>query len=166
MSEPFIAEIRMFGFDFPPRSWARCDGQTLQISQNQSLFSLLGTMYGGDGETTFALPDLRGRTPMHKGNGFTQGSRGGEEKHTLTEQEMPAHSHASKASSTTADAPVPNGFVLAGSANELFHDPANLQPMRAGTVQNTGANVAHNNMQPSLALNVCIALFGVFPSRT
>jgi microcystin-dependent protein len=170
MSEPFLAEIRIFGFTFPPRGYAQCDGQILPINQNQSLYSLLGTTYGGDGRTSFGLPDLRGRTPIHEGSGsggasFTLGQKVGEEAHALQTNEIPAHTHVAKASSDLADAPVPPGFILARSANELYHAATGLAQMRTGTLANTGSGQGHENMQPFLVINFCIALQGLFPSR-
>ncbi|MBN1668460.1 MAG: phage tail protein [Anaerolineales bacterium] len=166
MSEPFLAEIRVFGFTFAPRGWAQCNGQILPINQNQALFSLLGTTYGGDGRTTFALPDLRGRTPLHVGNSYSLGQRSGQENHTLTANEIPQHTHQAQASSNPPSTPIPNGNALAASVpNEIYAAAANLQPMRAGTLANAGGGQAHDNMQPFLTLNFCIALQGLFPSR-
>ena len=170
MSEPFLAEVRIVGFNFAPRGWAFCDGQILPINQNQSLYSLLGTTYGGDGRTSFALPDLRGRSPQHEdaGNGFTLGGKGGSETHLLTVDEMPQHDHALSAQSSQADSPAPTGNRLAASApSEVyqFGAPANLAPLEAQTVASVGGGQAHNNMQPYLALNFVIALQGLFPSR-
>ena len=165
MSEPFLAEIRIVGFNFPPRNWAQCDGQLLPINQNQSLYSLLGTTYGGDGRTTFALPDLRGRVPIHEGNGHSQGQKSGEERHALATTEMPQHTHEAKASSTNGDAPRPTGFVLA-AANNLYGDPTGtLTSLHPNTVADSGTHAAHENMQPFLTLNFVIALQGLFPSR-
>ena len=166
MSEPFLAEIRIVGFNFAPRGWAFCDGQILPINQNQSLYSLLGTTYGGDGRTTFALPDLRGRTPVHIGNGFLLGEKSGEETHTLSAAEMPQHDHALRASADGGSTPLPTGNVLASSApSEQYHPPTTMVPLAAGTVANVGGGQAHDNMQPYLALSFCIALQGLFPSR-
>jgi microcystin-dependent protein len=170
MSEPFLAEIRIVGFDFAPRSWAFCDGQILPINQNQSLYSLLGTAYGGDGRTSFALPDLRGRTPIHVGssNGafHAQGQKSGEETHTLAINEMPQHTHQAKATNTLGTTPIPTGNLLAQTApNDVFAAAGNLVDLRAGTIANAGGGQAHNNMQPYLTLNFCIALQGLFPSR-
>jgi len=166
MSEPFLAEIRMVGFNFAPRGWAFCDGQILPINQNQSLYSLLGTTYGGDGRTSFALPDLRGRTPMSVGDRFNQGQKGGEETHTVTNAEMPSHTHTAQASSLVTDTPLSAGKLLADTAPaELYASPENLTPMKSGTVANVGGGQSHNNMQPYLVVNFCIALQGLFPSR-
>lgn len=170
MSEPFLAEVRMVGFNFAPRGWAFCDGQILPINQNQSLYSLLGTTYGGDGRTSFALPDLRGRVPIHVGrsNGgddHTLGQKSGEENHTLSANEMPGHGHTLRASGNEPATPVPTGNMLAASLNELYVDPAGLAAMHSGTVANVGGGQGHENMQPYLALNFCIALRGLFPSR-
>ena len=165
MSEPFLAEVRIVGFNFAPRGWAFCDGQILPINQNQSLYSLLGTTYGGDGRTSFALPDLRGRTPLHFDT-FGLGARAGEERVMLTEQQMPNHQHALMASSTDGDAPVPGTFVLARSVNQPYRSPtAPLQPMSTEAVASTGNSQGHENMQPYLTLNFCIAITGLFPSR-
>ena len=165
MSEPFLAEIRLFSFSFPPRGWANCNGQLLPINQNQALFSLMGTMYGGDGRVNFALPDLRGRLPIHISSSYFQGARGGEQAHTLLSNEIPAHTHPLKASSLP-----PN---RAGGAGNFFaaindHHYSNRTPdtsMNPGLVQAVGGNQAHLNMQPFLVLNFCIALQGIFPSR-
>lgn len=168
MSEPFLAEVRIVGFNFAPRGWALCDGQILPINQNQSLYSLLGTTYGGDGRTTFALPDLRGRTPIHVGrsNGggsHTLGQKSGEETHTLSAAEMPDHDHPLHAVNATGTGNNPSGWLPAVSLSNVYLAPQNLVNM-AG-VLNVGGGQAHNNMQPSLALNFCIALQGLFPSR-
>jgi microcystin-dependent protein len=166
MSEPFLAEIRMVGFNFAPRGWAFCDGQILPINQNQSLYSLLGTTYGGEGRTTFALPDLRGRTPIHVAESYRQGQRGGAEQITLTQAQVPNHTHAAQATSDTGSAPIPSGNVLADSApSEQYHAASSLVGLNAGTIANTGAGQGHENMQPYIAVNFCIALRGLFPSR-
>jgi microcystin-dependent protein len=164
MSDPFLAEIRMVGFSFAPRGWAFCDGQLLPINQNEALFSLLGTIYGGDGRTTFALPDLRGRTPIHFGNGYTQGRKDGRETHTLDTSQMPEHSHAINAS-TESSSSDPAGQFPGRGAVDMYGAPANLQPMGDGTIVSAGAGQGHENMQPYLAVYFCIALQGVFPSR-
>ena len=164
MSEPFLAEIKLVGFNFAPRGWAFCDGQILPINQNQSLFSLLGTTYGGDGRTSFGLPDLRGRTPVHLGDGLTLGQKAGEETHTLNVNEMPQHDHNAQASNTNADTRNPTSNVLARALN-LYRNPDNLTDIRSGTVANVGGGLGHNNMQPYLVLNFVISLQGLFPSR-
>lgn len=170
MSEPFLAEIKIVGFNFPPRGWAFCDGQILPINQNQSLYSLLGTTYGGDGRTSFALPDLRGRAPMHVGQSsggasHQLGQKGGQESVSLAESEMPQHTHSASGSSSEGDVPVPAGNILAESPVAMYSDPSGLVPMRDGTLANAGGGAAHNNMQPHQTLNYCIALQGLFPSR-
>lgn len=164
MSEPFLAEIMIVGFNFPPRGWAFCDGQILLINQNQALFSLVGTTYGGDGRTSFGLPELRGRTPTHEGGGHSLGNKYGQENVSLATAQMPAHTHTARASSANADAPVAGGTVLA-SANNVYHNPTNLLAIRSGTTANAGSGQGHNNMQPYLTLSFCIALVGLFPSR-
>lgn len=164
MSEPFLAEVRIVGFNFAPRGWAFCDGQILPINQNQSLYSLLGTTYGGDGRTSFALPDMRGRVPIHTGNGHREGQKSGEETHTISTKEMPQHDHVAQASSAVGNTLLPRG-LLARNAAEPYHDPTNLQAMMSGTIANVGGGQAHDNMQPYLAINFCIALQGLFPSR-
>ena len=170
MSEPFLAEIRQFGFNFPPRGWAQCNGQILPINQNQSLYSLLGTTYGGDGRTTFGLPDLRGRTPVHFGSGINQGQKGGVESHMLTTAEMPQHTHSSSASTATGNQgsdTSPTNNVLASQARRelpIYAEPTSLTALRPA-VTNTGGGQSHENMQPFLAVNFCIALQGLFPSR-
>jgi len=169
MSEPFLAEIRMVGFNFAPRGWAFCDGQILPINQNQSLYSLLGTTYGGDGRTSFALPELRGRTPIHVGqsNGGADhrlGEKSGEETHTLAANEMPQHTHTVVAVDADANNQVPQDNLFARALN-LWSDADPLVQLEPGTVSSTGGGQAHENMQPFLALNFCIALQGLFPSR-
>ena len=171
MSEPFLAEVRIVGFNFAPRGWAFCDGQILPINQNQSLYSLLGTTYGGDGRTSFALPDMRGRVPIHvgssNGGGHLLGQKSGQETVTLSAAEMPNHDHTARGSSTSADAPIPQSTVLADSAGQPYRDyeAATSVDLRSGSIANVGGGQAHNNMQPYLALNFCIALRGLFPSR-
>ena len=165
MSEPFLAEVRIIGFNFPPRGWAFCDGQLLPVHQNQSLYSLLGTIYGGDGRTEFALPDLRGRVPIHVGGDHRQGQKSGEETHTLTINEMPYHDHVLQASSQSGDAPIPSGFVLAQPNTDIYGSPNQLVDLKPGTVANTGGGQAHENMQPFLTVNFVIALQGKFPPR-
>lgn len=172
MSEPFLAEVRIVGFNFAPRGWAFCDGQILPINQNQSLYSLLGTTYGGDGRTSFALPDLRGRAPIHVGssNGADHllGQRGGEETHTLSGAEMPQHDHRAQASSMDGNTSTAAGNVIAREAGGIYEQspaPSNLITLAPAFVATAGGGQAHENMQPYLVLNFCIALQGLFPSR-
>ncbi|MEM1204439.1 MAG: tail fiber protein [Acidobacteriota bacterium] len=168
MSEPFLAEVRIVGFNFAPRGWAFCDGQILPINQNQSLYSLLGTTYGGDGRTSFALPDMRGRAPMHVGNGHREGQKSGEETHTLAGNEMPNHDHVAQASASNGNDLNPGGHLLSRQVGLIYQEAApasDLIPMAAGTTANVGGGQAHDNMQPYLAINFCIALRGLFPSR-
>lgn len=166
MSEPYLSEIRIYGFNFPPRGWAQCDGQILPINQNQALFSLLGTTYGGDGRTSFALPDLRGRAPLHFDSGFTLGQRGGQETHTLSSAEIPGHTHALMATSDPGTQILPAGNLLGASASPLYHaaDGSSVA-MNPTAIANAGASQGHENRQPFQVLNFCIALQGVFPSR-
>jgi microcystin-dependent protein len=168
MAEPFLSEIRLMSFGFPPKGWALCDGQLLPINQNQALFSLLGTTYGGDGRVNFGLPDLRGRAPIHMGSGHTLGERGGEQAHTLSIAEIPTHVHTANASSTPANTNTPGIAIgLATSAlSQLYGPPANLQAMAANALTNVGGSQAHLNMQPFLVINFSIALQGIFPSQT
>lgn len=170
MSEPFLAEIRIVGFNFAPRQWAFCDGQILPINQNQSLYSLLGTTYGGDGRTSFALPDLRGRVPIHVGNSnggasHQLGSKSGQENVVLSEAEMPQHTHRARGTSADGTTPIPIDGVLAASPSAMYGDPDGLVALRTGTIEADGSSQGHNNMQPYLAINFCIALQGLFPSR-
>ena len=165
--DPFVAEIRMFGFDFAPKGWALCDGQLLPINQNQALFSLLGTTFGGDGRVNFALPDIRGRVPIHVGSGHALGEHGGEQAHTLSIAELPSHAHLAKASGSPATTNTPAGtVVLAQSTGDSAWGPAsNLATMSPVTLADVGGSQAHLNMQPFLVLNFCIALQGIFPSQ-
>ena len=165
MSTPFMGEIRIMSWTWAPQGWALCNGQLLPINQNQALFSLLGTMYGGNGQTTFALPDLRGRAPIHVGPNFSvQGQRGGEETHTLIQSEMPQHMHFLSASNQNGNTPVPVNAMLAGSNNTYaaFGAPITLRPEVVSLV---GGSQPHENRSPYLVLNWCIALQGIFPSR-
>src|SRR5579884_970472 len=164
MSSPYLAEIRIFSFNFAPKGWALSNGQLLPINQNQALFSLLGTTYGGNGTTTFALPNLQGSIPFHRGNGFSQGQVGGEEAHTLTLSEMPAHTHVVTASSAVADQNVTAGTVWAQapSAYDSTLGPA----MSTIEVPSAGSSQPHENRPPFLVLNFCITLQGIFPSQT
>jgi microcystin-dependent protein len=167
VAEPFLSEIRVFSFVFPPKGWALCNGQLLPINQNQALFSLLGTTFGGDGRVNFGLPDLRGRTPIHVGSGHTLGERGGEQAHTLSIAELPSHAHVANANSGSATTPDPTGAFLSGAPSALgtpYGPPVNGVAMGPGTIGNTGGSQAHLNMQPFLTLSFCIALQGIFPS--
>ena len=166
MAEPFLSEIRIMSFGFPPKGWALCDGQLLPINQNQALFSLLGTTYGGDGRVNFGLPDLRGRAAIHMGSGHTLGERAGEQAHTLSISEIPQHTHVLNGTSNTA-ANTPANTTLLGKSNPqpAYTPPANLQAMNAQSIANTGGSQAHLNMQPFLTLSFCIALQGIFPSQ-
>ena len=166
MAEPFLSEIRIMSFGFPPKGWALCNGQLLPINQNQALFSLLGTTYGGDGRVNFGLPNLQGRTPIHMGSGHTLGERGGEQAHTLSISEIPTHVHTANGTNTNGTAIVPTGNLLAGSPNQLYGPAASLTALNAGTISNVGGSQAHLNMQPFLVLTFCIALQGIFPSQT
>ena len=165
MSEPFLAEIRMVGFNFAPRGWAFCDGQLLPINQNQALYSLLGTTYGGDGRTSFALPDLRGRTPIHRGNGFALGQRGGEETHALSAQQIPQHGHELMVTDDPATAVTPLGGTLSTTGANAYGALTAGTAMAAGSVASTGDGQRHGNMAPFVGLNFAIALQGLFPSR-
>jgi microcystin-dependent protein len=166
MAEPFLSEIRIMSFGFPPKGWALCDGQLLPINQNQALFSLLGTTYGGDGRVNFGLPNLQGRVPIHMGSGHTLGERGGEQGHTLSISEIPTHTHTLQASSSEGDTSNNNGTALANPRGPIYTDAENLTTLNAGTVTNVGGSQAHLNMQPFLTLNFSIALQGIFPSQT
>ncbi len=164
MSAPFIGELRMFGFPFPPKGWALANGQTLPISQNQALFSLLGTTYGGNGTTTFLLPNLQGSTALHQGNGFNRGQVGGEANVTLSLPQIPAHTHPFAVSSAPATTTDPAGKAPAQVTGGIYGPPgaASFDPV-ANTA--AGSGQAHNNMPPYLVINWCIALQGIFPSR-
>jgi microcystin-dependent protein len=164
MAEPFLAELRLMSFNFAPKGWAQCNGQLLPINQNQALFALLGTTYGGNGQTNFALPDLRGRLPVHVGPSSSQGEKAGEEVHTLTQNELPTHLHLAQASSLEADVASPAGRLL-GAANNVYRAPADLTTLVPTTIANVGGGQAHENRHPFLTLNWCIALQGIFPSR-
>lgn len=164
MSEPFLSEIKIMSFIYAPVGWALCNGQFLPINQNQALFALLGTTYGGNGQTTFALPDLRGRAPMHEGNGHILGEKGGEQSHTLTMSEMTQHIHFLMGTTTAGTLATANNNYLA-AANNLYAAPGALTTMNPGSVTNVGGSQAHQNMQPYLTLSFCIALQGIFPSQ-
>jgi microcystin-dependent protein len=164
MGTPFLAEIKLVAFGFPPKGWAFCNGQLMPINQNQALFSLVGTTYGGDGRINFGLPNLQGRTPIHMGSGFTLGQLGGEQNHTLTTPEMPTHNHVANASTTNASGVVPAGSVLSAVQN-LYGAASNLTSLLPSSLGPTGGSQTHNNSQPYLTLNFCIALQGIFPTR-
>jgi microcystin-dependent protein len=176
MADPFVAEIRIFPFNFPPTGWAFCNGQLMPISQNTALFSLLGTTYGGDGKSTFALPDLQSNTPMHPGQGQglslrDLGEIGGSEFVTLLISEIPVHAHfVGRGNAAQGDVALPQGAVWASSAAgrgtaALYTDTANAKVNQLQSLFPTGGSLPHNNMQPYLTLNMCIALQGVFPQR-
>jgi microcystin-dependent protein len=171
MSNQYLSEIRIFAFNYAPRGWALCNGQLLPINQNQALFSLLGTTYGGNGQTTFALPDLRSRVPFHEGNGLTLGERAGQEVHTLTLNEMPTHIHtltgnnAVVGNSANASVVSPIGSYWANNGKSIFSSSPPNSAMSPQTVSSVGGSQAHENRQPYLVLNFCIALQGIFPSQ-
>ena len=172
MAEPFLSEIRIFSFNFPPKGWAFCNGQLLPINQNQALFSLLGTMYGGNGQTNFALPNLRGRAPNHFGNGLNLAEAAGASSVTLNIQQLPTHPHTlnsnlcigGQAVNATLGDPTSNYWANNGKAQYATSQPDGV--MHPSAVTNVGGNQPHNNMQPYLVLNFCIALQGIFPSQT
>jgi microcystin-dependent protein len=165
MSEPFLGETRWISWNYPPKGWAFCNGLLLPINQNQALFSLLGTMYGGNGQTNFALPDLRGRAPVHVASGFNQGQRAGEEAHTLTGPEMPQHLHGVTASGGNGTGAAPAQSYLANRQSDIYVPPGNPQSMNQGAVSSVGGSQPHQNMAPYIVLNCIIALQGIFPSR-
>jgi len=166
MAEPFLSEIRIMSFNYAPQGWATCDGQLLPINQNQALFSLLGTTFGGDGRVNFALPDLRSRVPIHVGQGHTLGERGGEQAHTLSIAELPTHTHVLNGTSAAAATLIPTANLLATSASTdpLYGNSTALVAMGPPSIANAGGSQAHLNMQPFLTLTFCIALIGIFPS--
>jgi microcystin-dependent protein len=168
MAEPFLSEIRIMSFPFAPRGWAYCNGQLLPINQNQGLWQLLGTSFGGDGRNTFGLPDLQSRVPIHAGNGHVVGERGGEVSHTLTVAELPTHTHVAQANAQNAAAADPQGSMLAAT-NNLYGgvpDTDHATTLLPATVASTGGGQAHPNQQPFMTLNFCIALQGLPPSTT
>ncbi len=165
MSEPFLSEIKIMSFGFPPRGWALCNGQLLPINQNQALFALLGTTYGGNGQTNFALPNFRGRIPIHPGNGHTLGEAAGSTSVTINQQQLPQHLHTLQASGASASTPDPTNAYLAGHLNGYGSADNSLTTTNPGAVTSVGGNQPHNNMQPYLVLNYCIALQGIFPSQ-
>jgi len=165
MSQAFLGEIRLTGFAFAPKGWALCNGQLLPINQNQALFALLGTMYGGNGQTTFALPNLRGQVPVGVGGGFVQGQVGGEVNHTLSSAEMPGHQHNLSASGDAATTALPGGNVLAAPPSPLYAAASTPSALSAQALGSAGSSQPHNNMPPYTVLNFVIALQGSFPSR-
>ncbi len=167
MAEPFLSEIRIISFNFPPKGWAFCNGQLVAINQNQALFSLLGTTYGGNGQTNFALPNLQGQVPIHMGAGHTLGERGGEQGHTLSISEVPTHTHVAQATSATAtqNNPTSTTLLAQSTSSPLYRPSGTNVAMAPNAVANVGGSQAHLNMQPFLVLNFCIALQGIFPSQ-
>ncbi len=164
MAEPFLSEIRIMSFNFAPKGWAMCNGQLLPINQNQALFSLLGTTFGGDGRVNFALPDLRGQVPIHVGSGHILGEKGGEQNHTVSSAEMPTHTHVLNGTSNPADTNIPANNTLLGVIVNTYGAAANLVAMAPAEITNIGGSQPHLNMQPYLTLTFCIALQGIFPS--
>jgi microcystin-dependent protein len=166
MAEPFLSEIRIFSFGFAPKGWALCNGQLMPINQNQALFSLLGTTFGGDGRVNFGLPNLQGMTPIHTGNGFTLGQKGGEQAHTLSIAELPTHVHVLNGTTAAGNTAIPGNALLATTAatDPVYGNPSSLVAMDPSSLAITGGSQAHLNMQPFLTLNFSIALQGVFPS--
>jgi len=164
MAEPFLAELRLMSFDFPPKGWAMCNGQLMPINQNQALFSLLGTTFGGDGRVNFALPNLQGRTPVHVGSNLTLGTQGGEQAHTLSVAEIPTHVHAALGASSNADSISAVGNLLARTSTRYAPPDGSLTTLQPTTIPNVGGSQAHTNLQPYLVMNWCIALQGIFPS--
>jgi microcystin-dependent protein len=166
MAQPYVGEIRMFAGNFAPAGWMFCEGQLLPISENETLFQLIGTTYGGDGQSTFALPDLRGRLPLHQGNGFILAETGGAEEITLTVPQIPAHSHPLIATGGAANSTDPGGRLLAKPSKNLYRPGAAANPMSAQAVGAVGGSQPHNNFQPYLCVDFIISLFGIFPSPT
>lgn len=165
MSEPFLSEIKIVSFNFPPKGWAFCNGQLLPINQNQALFALLGTTYGGNGQTNFALPNLRGRVPIHMGQGHTLGEAAGSTAVTINQQTMPQHLHFEMAQPTTDNSQLPAVGAVFCQASNLYRTPDNLIALNPASVSNVGGSQPHTNMMPFLTLNFIIALQGIFPSR-
>ena len=166
MSEPYLGEIKIVTFNFPPKGWAICNGQLLPINQNQALFSLLGTTYGGDGRVNFALPNLQGRNPIHMGSGITLGQLGGEQSHTLLQSELPTHTHLPVASANAADQSSPIGHLWAGQGQVIYSSNTPNATLAPQAIANTGGSQPHPNQPPYLVLNFVIALQGIFPSQT
>lgn len=170
MGQPYIGEIRMFGGNFAPMGWMFCEGQLLSIAEHDTLFTLIGTTYGGDGETTFALPDLRGRIPIHQGShsgtSYVMGQGSGTEDVELTVNHLPSHSHVPLATDTTANSPDPASAIPAHASRRIYGGPAQLTEMASNAVGNTGGNQPHTNLQPYLCVSFIISLFGFYPSQT
>lgn len=165
MAQPYVGELRLFAGNFAPAGWMFCDGQLLSISENETLFQLIGTTYGGDGQSTFGLPDMRGRVPVHQGNGFVLAETGGVEEVTLTGSQIPTHSHALRASTAAGTGSAPGNAVLAATGTvRSYGSGAPDQAMTAGALTSVGGNQPHSNMAPFLAVNYIISLFGIFPS--
>ena len=166
MAQPYIGEIRMVGFNFAPQGWAFCNGSLLSIAENSALFNLLGTTYGGDGQQTFALPDLRGRIPFHQGNSFVMGQLAGEETVTLIQNQLPIHTHALAASSSQGTQPAPTGGYWAQSSLDEYSTQPASHPMAAAAIGSTGGSQPHDNLPPYTVINFVISLFGVYPSES
>lgn len=167
MAQPYVGEIRMFAGNFAPAGWMFCEGQLLPISENETLFQLIGTTYGGDGQSTFALPDLRGRVPIHQGSGYILAETGGVETVTLTTSQIPAHSHPALASSDNAqDAGAQNNVLSTATSMDIYINDAVNQVMSPTSIGATGGSQPHNNFQPYLCVDFIISLFGIFPSQT
>ena len=167
MAQPYVGEVRMFAGNFPPAGWMFCEGQLLPISENETLFQLIGTTYGGDGESTFALPDMRGRLPIHQGNGFILAETGGAEEITLTVTQIPAHSHSMIASTAAGDQSGPGNQVLARTTGaDLYSSDSPYVNLSPQAVSSTGGSQPHTNFQPYLCVDFIISLFGIFPSQT
>ena len=165
MSTPFLGEIKIISWNYAPKGWAFCNGQLLPINQNQALFSILGTTYGGDGRVNFALPDYRGRIPIHQGAGFVIGQKGGQEVHTITQSEMPAHIHLLQANKLASDSNALSGDLLGLVSGGIYGNPTNATTLLPSTITNVGGSQPHENRQPYLVLNFVIALQGIFPSQ-
>jgi microcystin-dependent protein len=168
MAQPYVGEIRMVGFNFAPAGWELCNGQLLPISENETLFNLIGTTYGGDGQSTFAMPDLRGRVPIHPGNGFVQAQIAGEETVTLTVQQIPAHSHTAVAVSGAGNQQTPGGnnWASASTGAKLYSDQAPAVALNPAVVGSSGGNQPHDNLMPFQVVNFIISLYGIFPSQS
>jgi len=167
VAQPYVGEVRMFAGNFAPAGWAFCDGQLLAIAENETLFNLIGTTYGGDGQSTFAVPDMRGRLPIHQGNGFILAETGGVEEVTLTQNQMPAHGHAALASASIATEGSPQGAVLAQATTfDAYQSTPGTLDMAPQSLTPVGGSQPHSNLQPYLCVNFIISLFGIFPSPT